>query len=200
MSTTEFVGWPKTPRLYRDCVITEKIDGTNAAVVIQPYDYSYDVPSSATVVTVDRAYYLFYAQSRKRVITPDADNHGFARWAWDNAQTIAEDLGPGRHFGEWWGQGIQRCYGLDHKRLSLFNTAKWEGNAFATPQLGCVPVLFADEVFDTTLVNYALQFLTTGGSHAAPGFMNPEGICVYHAAASQVFKVLIENDDQPKSA
>ena len=26
----DFEPWPKTPRLRRDCVITEKIDGTNA--------------------------------------------------------------------------------------------------------------------------------------------------------------------------
>lgn len=34
-------------------------------------------------------------------------------------------------------------------------------------------------------------------AHAAPGFMRPEGVVVYHSAG-QVFKALIENDDQPK--
>ena len=28
----EFVGFPKIPRLTRDCVITEKLDGTNASI------------------------------------------------------------------------------------------------------------------------------------------------------------------------
>ena len=53
--TAEFRAWPSIPRLYRDCVITEKIDGTNAAVV----------------VTDDGQ---VYAQSRKRVITRGDDN------------------------------------------------------------------------------------------------------------------------------
>jgi hypothetical protein len=34
-------------------------------------------------------------------------------------------LGPGRHFGEWWGAGIQRRYGLTEKRFSLFNVTRW---------------------------------------------------------------------------
>ena len=34
-------------------------------------------------------------------------------------------LVPGRHFGEWWGSGIQRGYGLDEKTFSLFNAYRW---------------------------------------------------------------------------
>lgn len=30
----EFKAWPKIPRLFRDVIITEKIDGTNAAIHI----------------------------------------------------------------------------------------------------------------------------------------------------------------------
>lgn len=36
------------------------------------------------------------------------------------------------------------------------------------------------------------------GSFAAPGFMRPEGIIVYHSASGHVFKVLLEDDDRPK--
>jgi hypothetical protein len=34
---------------------------------------------------------------------------------------------------------------------------------------------------------------------AAEGFMDPEGIVVYHTAGNVGFKKTIENDDQPKS-
>lgn len=196
--TAEFTAWPKTPRLFRNTVITEKIDGTNAAVVIEPYFYEEPAPACAAVTTVGHASYIVYAQSRKRIITPDADNYGFARWVWDNAETLIQDLGPGRHFGEWWGLGIQRRYDLDHKRFSLFNTGKWELAEFLTPNLDVVPVLDVYSECDTNRVRRVMDALKEEGSVAAPGFMNPEGVCVYHSASNTVYKVLIENDDIPK--
>jgi hypothetical protein len=36
------------------------------------------------------------------------------------------------------------------------------------------------------------------GSMAAPDFMKPEGIVIYHQAAKQLFKKTIEKDDKPK--
>src|ERR1044072_4291110 len=101
----EFTPFPKIGRLDKDMVVTEKIDGTNAAIVI----------------TEDG---VIYAQSRKQFITPDKDNAGFANWVQEHELEL-EALGPGVHFGEWWGSGIQRGYGLDHKRFSLFNTGRW---------------------------------------------------------------------------
>lgn len=180
----EFTPWPKTPRLFRSCVITEKIDGTNAALHITP---------DGSIV----------AQSRNRIIAPgkSTDNAGFAQWAADNAGTLVDDLGPGLHFGEWWGSGIQRGYGLTDgdRRFSLFNVDKWGDAEFYTPGLGAVPVLYRGE-FDTVRVNSALDRLAFLGSIAAPGFMRPEGVCVWHSASRQVFKALIENDDRPKGA
>ena len=32
----EFVEWPKTKRLFRDIVVTEKLDGTNSAIHLTP--------------------------------------------------------------------------------------------------------------------------------------------------------------------
>jgi hypothetical protein len=42
-----------------------------------------------------------------------------------NAEAIAATLGAGRHFGEWWGAGVQRRYGQTAKRFSLFNVSKY---------------------------------------------------------------------------
>lgn len=103
------------------------------------------------------------------------------------------------HYGEWWGQGIQRGYGLTEKRLSLFNVAKASAYLDDVPGLGVVPVLYRGPFF-TIEVSAWLATLQREGSVAAPGFMRPEGVCVWHSAARQVFKALIENDDVPKGA
>ena len=51
---------------------------------------------------------------------------GFARWVETNRERLITLLGPGLHFGEWWGSGIQRGYGLTKgdKRFSLFNVER----------------------------------------------------------------------------
>ena len=163
-------------RLSRECIITEKIDGTNAQILI----------------TEDGQ---MLVGSRTRWITPESDNFGFAAWCRDNREQLLK-LGPGRHFGEWWGQGIQRGYGLTEKRLSLFNVARWQNDPLP-PCVGIVPVLYRGE-FSTIECHYALAKLSDNGSLAAPGFMRPEGIVCFHVAGNVGFKKTIEKDEEPK--
>jgi hypothetical protein len=194
-----FEGWPKTPRLFRDCIITEKIDGTNAAVIIEEGHPSDDQEGYVAGVDLAGQFFKVAAQSRTRLITPgkSTDNFGFAAWVAENADQLARLLGPGRHFGEWWGKGIQRGYGLDERRFSLFNVGRYGTLAEQSGGLlHTVPVLYQGP-FDTETVVAELTSLAQFGSRAAD-FATPEGVVVYHAAARQVFKVLIENDDQPK--
>lgn len=170
LSAPEFQGFPKLSRLYREITITEKLDGTNAAVYID----------GDTVL----------AQSRTRWITPQDDNFGFARWVNENAQQL-KLLGNGRHFGEWWGEGIQRRYGIKGKRFSLFNTSRW-----ATEWPSCcdvVPVLYQGK-FCTDNIEQCLSELHTKGSVASPGFMRPEGVVIYHSSSNQSFKVTLQGD------
>jgi hypothetical protein len=166
-------------------IITEKIDGTNAAVLIFSDQYGKK---------------FAVAQSRKRFITPDDDNYGFAKWVDDNEKALIETLGEGRHFGEWRGQGIQRKYGLKERRFSLFNVTRFadDPTLAAVPGLSVVPVLYQGP-FSTSRAQIALLDLKETGSVAAPGFPNPEGIIVYHTAGNLLFKMTIENDDIPKS-
>jgi len=135
--------------------------------------------------------------SRNRWITSEADNFGFATWVQENAEELRK-LGPGRHFGEWWGAGIQRRYGLTEKRFSLFNTSRWLDSVGARfPSLpACVHVvpLLYNEQFSDTAVNEALRQLKEYGSVAAPGFMNPEGIVIYHHASRTLHKVTLGDD------
>jgi hypothetical protein len=178
----EFQSFPKMPRLSREVIVTEKIDGTNAQIFISEPDENGNM--------------TMMAGSRTRWITPDNDNAGFARWCRDNAQELMQ-LGPGRHFGEWWGQGIQRGYGLKEKRFSLFNVVRWTDEV--RPQC-CyvVPVLWRG-MFDTLMIDECLSALRVRGSQASPGFINPEGIDVFHTAGNFGFKKTLVKDDKPKS-
>lgn len=194
----EFQEFPKMARLSRECIITEKIDGTNGQICITENGG-------------------FLVGSRSRWITPEQDNYGFAKWATEHREELMA-LGIGRHFGEWWGSGSQRGYGLPkgEKRWSLFNVARWcmsgdipQRIPSADPRIenfqdvlpACchlVPVLYRG-VFNTNDCEASLLHLVQNGSMASPGFMNPEGIVCHHIAAGVGFKKTIEKDDVPKS-
>jgi len=176
----EFAPFAKMARLNRECIITEKIDGTNAQIFI------------------DETGQHIFAGSRSRWLTPDDDNFGFAYWVETNCAELLK-LGPGRHFGEWWGAGIQRKYGQTAQHFSLFNVGRWTKTG-ALPPTCCrvVPVMYAGP-FITSAVERCVVDLRTHGSLAAEGFMQPEGIVVYHKAAGTLFKVTVERDEAPKS-
>lgn len=191
----EFQDFPKMARLARDVIVTEKIDGTNAQVFIA---------EDGTML----------AGSRTRWITPADDNFGFAAWVEANREELLK-LGPGRHFGEWWGKGIQRGYGLNERRFSLFNATRWaDGEPEPIPSLdpraepkmqerppACchvVPVLIRGP-FRTDAIDHCLDILRERGSYAAPGFMKPEGVVVFHTAGNVGFKKTIEKDELPKA-
>ena len=173
----EFKSFVKIARLSRDVVVTEKIDGTNGVVAIGE-DGEFSVGS------------------RSRWITPENDNAGFARWAYANKDELLK-LGPGYHYGEWWGLGIQRGYNMKEKHWSLFNVSRWEDDAARPACCGVVPVLFRGP-FDTAIIDNILNNLKNEGSVAAPGFMRPEGVVVFHTAAGYMFKKTIERDEYHK--
>lgn len=172
--TLEFSPMPKIARLSRPVIITEKLDGTNASIYIGE----------------DEA---FLIGSRKRWITPEADNYGFARWATANKDELLR-LGPGHHFGEWWGNGIQRGYGLKEKRFSLFNVSRWSDDSVRPACCSIVPTLY-QEMFTTQAVEDALNNLREFGSQAAPGYMKPEGVIVFHTQNYTLFKKTLEGDE-----
>lgn len=177
--TIPFVEFSSITRLSRDMVVTEKIDGTNAQVCVL---------EDGTVL----------AGSRNRWITPEDDNFGFARWVKEHEDELRTGLGVGSHYGEWWGAGIQRRYGLDHKRFSLFNVARWADDAVRPACCHVVPVLLR-WTFDTGKVDECLAQLSANGSAAVPGFMQPEGVVVYHAASRTLFKKTLDKNDGHKS-
>lgn len=198
----EFKAWPSIPRMSKErVVVTEKLDGSNSAVRIRPYDPTEDSDMAVAHVDYASAEYTVWAQSRKRLLLPgkSTDNFGFAGWVHDNAEALVRTLGSGDHFGEWWGQGIQRGYGLSEKRFSLFNAPRWFETLHPTEarsevdNLYTVPLLFAGQFYDLN-VNEIRQDLIDNGSKVVPGFKS-EGMVVYLREVNASYKVLLENDD-----
>lgn len=193
MAAPEFAAFPKIYRLNREVIVTEKIDGTNACVVIEAGFVQDSQDGWCAGLLGKEGWLKIGAQSRGRVITPDDDNFGFAAWVRENAQSLSE-LGPGHHFGEWWGQGIQRGYDRATREFSLFNTTRWQ---YSRPACcGVVPIVARGIGF--ACATEGLEYLRKYGSVVSPGFMRPEGIVAFHAQGNILLKATLERDEEPK--
>ncbi len=160
MSGVEFKEWPKIPRGQEEIItITEKIDGTNACIVIQDGK-------------------LVGVQSRKRCITPEDDNYGFAKWVEENKADLLS-LEDGYHYGEWAGPGIQKNpHNLEEKTFFLFNTNRWNPDNPNTPNCcSVVPVLYHGlrdrDVLDVVMANLSALAKKT--------CYLPEGVVVWYS-------------------
>jgi RNA ligase-like protein len=170
----EFKAFPKLFRLNRLWLAQEKLDGTNSCVAID---------DDGVTITV---------QSRNRIITPESDNAGFAKWVKVNYKDLLK-LGPGYHYGEFVGPGIQRSYGLKEKRFYLFNSFRWAEHEARPSCCHVVPVLATGtDVKDVE--RRALEALANG-SVAVPTFTGkPEGIVLFHEASHHLYKVTLDGD------
>lgn len=191
-----FPKFPRIPRFNREVVLTEKIDGSNGLVYVSTADdFHYDQEAMKGYFTTTPGGLLMMAGSRKRWLNPDDDNFGFAQWVWDHADQLAS-LGTGHHYGEWYGKGINRNYGLSERRFALFNVAKW-GDPDVRP--GCcevVTVLGSCEAMGLGgVLTFWLDALGSHGSVHVPGFKKPEGIVLYHTAGNNLYKVTLEGDN-----
>lgn len=187
----KFVGFPKIPRMHAPCIITEKIDGTNAQILIVEGDAPYALgPDHPCIAVIDEAYgpppHFIAAGSRKRWLAVGDDNFGFAGWVNEHASDLDQILGPGRHFGEWWGQGIQRRYGLGEKRFTSFRPVNDSSGLVHD-----LPVLY-EGIYTPDRAYEALYELQRSGSHAAPGFRDPEGVVVYFPQSHTSFKLTFD--------
>lgn len=160
----EFKAWPKIPRVKGNNVtVSEKIDGTNACVIIE----------GGKLVGV---------QSRSRMIKPGDDNFGFAFWVHENSDQLAAILGDGYHYGEWAGPGIQKNpHELTEKTFFLFNTfrpVESYGDQFSELSISVVPLLYHGP-YDEEVIEELMMDLKNGKiGHAVGG--KPEGIVLYY--------------------
>ena len=154
---SEFVPFPKIARLDSTCTVTEKIDGTNACVI----------------VTADGE---VLAQSRSRIITPTDDNYGFARWVKENRRFLVSAKATTSASG---GGRASSASTAKSASVSRCSTCRWADGCGRPFCCDVVPTLLVGEFrsIDFARVEHDLR---AGGSVAAPGFMKPEGFVVYH--------------------
>lgn len=177
MSTIpDFVGWPSIQRLSSDIVtVTEKVDGSNGVIWVGP----------------DKQ---VLAGSRNGWLLDGRENYGFAAWVAAHADTLWM-LGEGYHYGEWFGCGIQRGYGLPEKRFASFEY--WRDDLPIC--MLKVPLLYQG-IYRNETLDEQIAILQRYGSKLVPDFMKPEGIVVQYRSAKGVkFKKFCENDLIPKS-
>ena len=195
-----FRKWDKIPRLSNEKFhFSEKIDGTNACVIIIPNsDERLDPnvePITEVEVDFDKhgcTYVRVFAQSRSRLIYPNEggeikgrDNYGFAQWVSKNAQQLVEELKRGYHYGEWFGLGINRGYDLDENRFALFNPYSQSEICMNVPQLGSFDGLAEGVGQCTDQLSH--------GSYISPTLGYPaEGMVVYAEKARLYWKIIFE--------
>ena len=187
---TKFTPWPKIPRLHlARLAILEKIDGTNAAVRVGPDE-------EVCPLRVPIEYAVVGVQSRTQLITPDMDNFGFAAWAHGQLY-LAEVLGPGAHFGEWAGPGIQKNpLGLDEKYFFLFEWFKWPLERLLeaqklVPNLRVAPVLFEGD-YGHYIIKRTFDDLARTGSHVVTHSASAEGIVIH--LGGTMFKMTFDDN------
>jgi hypothetical protein len=184
----KFRSWGSTERFHKGLFITEKIDGTNGCIAV--------------------GYGKVVAQSRKRSISPDNDNHGFAAWVHENAGVLEDTLGIGYHYGEWYGTGIQgNPLGIEGRSFGLFNAWHWGRienlqTLRMVPGLTVVPTLFdgTQAEADIWTIPDIVMDLKRNGSMVwgADKAAKAEGVIVWHRGTNTRYKILIENDSQHK--
>ena len=178
----EFAKWPSIQRLSSEiCWITEKIDGTNGVIYI-PED------PNQPILAGSRERWL----SNEDGTPPEKgrDNFGFGAWVYERRDALRR-LGPGTHYGEFHGAGIQRRYNLQDKRFASFEY--WRDD-IQIPDVCVVPILYTGEPTEG-IIDATVAQLKEHGSYLYPGFMKPEGVVVtYKNMKMCKFKRLCEND------
>lgn len=177
----EFKSFSEIIKLSSMITITEKIHGTNAQIFVHPDTNEVQ------------------AGSRERWVTPEDDNFGFARWAKDNEEALVLSLGPGRHFGEWYGSGINSGYSLSEKRLALFDQRFGDAESEVMwtnrpANVHLTPILYKG-IWKENIISDTMAALKLGGSVAAPGYMKPEGVVVRFERNGAMFKQVFEAEE-----
>ena len=183
-----FVKWPSIQRLSSETVyVTEKIDGTNGVI---------HVCDDGTVLAGSRERWLSNPDG-----TPcdkKSDNFGFSQWVYDRRDALVR-FGPGTHYGEFHGSGIQRGYGLKNKRFASFEYYRPLDDREIHEDVCFVPTIFEGQWkvgTESDMVHDAIVDLRLHGSKLYPGFMKAEGIVItFKNMRSAKFKWLCENDE-----
>lgn len=198
----EFEKFGSLTRFSQGWTITEKLDGSNGQIAIRPIT-DMEHPQAVGHATHGGVHYEIFAGSRKRWLQPNKqqDNFGFASWVKENLQELVK-LGEGRHFGEWYGGKIQRGYGLTEKRFALFNAHRWGDDEVRPECCEVVHTFMLNQYLDNPHedARMIMDKMAEEGSAHVPGFMNPEGVVMYHGPSGTSFKKTFDYDEKGKWA
>ena len=200
----EFVSFPKIPRLSKETItVTEKIHGTNAQIAILPLEEDglrNVVPPACLSVKMlqdDEGRFVSYgmfAGSRNRWLSLDFDNYNFAKWVSKHQDDLWK-LGPGRHYGEFFGSGVQKTsYGrTDGERdFALFNVQRWGEHNPNTPKCCLVVPTLYTGLNNPKVIDECMVDLFNNGSKLGGGWA--EGVIVYYHLTRQYYKRTFEMD------
>ncbi len=234
MSTANYSSFPSIERLENIyCIISEKVDGTNGLIEIHnPGSGCSSEQCTAFPCGVKDCSEepVIKFGSRNRYITFNDDNAGFANFfrhyearfkdvAADivlkelkvSGETLTEcqEQYPLRIYGEWFGSGIQRGYGLKDKFFMPFSTFYAEKLIeYQVPNIVKPNIMYTGK-FSQEIANTCMQTLTNG-SLVIPEFKRPEGIVIhfpkYNFRLKQTFEgskweqniPKAEHDEKPK--
>lgn len=192
MSTANYNSFPSIERLENIyCIISEKIDGTNGLIEINETNVRFG--------------------SRNRYISFSDDNAGFANFFKDYearfkdaAKDITTDESyPLRIYGEWFGRGIQRGYGLKDKFFMPFSFFYGEKLIeYQVPNVIAPNIMYTGK-FSMEVVSACMQQLKLNGSGIVKGYKQPEGIVIffpkYNFRLKETFDGAKWKDALPKS-
>jgi len=167
MNDIGFIKWAKIQRLHKaEMVITQKMNGTNGQILFEDNGD-------------------FMIGSRNRWLSVHKDNFGFYNWAHEHITELFEIFGPGRHYGEWAGPGIQNGEGLKERVFFSFNPFLEKPDTINWINVESIPLLYYGH-WDDSQRDIAMQKLCEDGSQVSRiyfplgqnCFIEPEGIVI----------------------
>lgn len=167
----DFLEFPKITRLHKTMMsITQKIHGSNGCIRIWQ-SWSDDA------IEINGLRWKIVGSKRTGDVSINNDNFGFAAWIDQNKEELIRLLGPGRHYGEWAGPGINSGEGLDKRTFILFNHHLFKPDRPLPDRCKVVPVLYTG-AYDTAAISETMAKLKEHGSYLVDGYMRPEGIVI----------------------
>ena len=107
---------------------------------------------------------------------------------------IDRQIGPGQG-----GYGTGVLYWARFVTPTTVTSGSGEGTATSAVTISAVTVTGTTIELDNAITySDLLAYTSYGGSLAAPGFMKPEGVVIYHTAANIMFKKTFKNDEKGK--
>ncbi len=187
----EFTRYPKIPRYENETwTISEKTDGSNGVIYIPPSEVG-DIIDRNEILAGSRSQWLGGTDKKGKTV----DNHGFYAWVKANWVELVK-LGAGYHHGEWYGEKINRNYGLKEKRFMLFNYKRYAEDFHNGLLPNCVEletVTDIDVPFEllNDIITARAEQLKTLGSFHVKGFKPAEGFIIRSNLRNVLYKVII---------